>query len=190
MEPNAALQEPPVEPSVPTVLSSVWQSCGGEMYNCERRRCSQATRRVWRCGCCSASCSRKRNQQKSEQIRPPPTSPSSLKHRILVHVSCSKSISRNNPDKETGLLTTQARAHRRKTEHKAGPQPGCSIQDEHTVTTSAFHVLFKIMRSSSLLLIEEQRLFLPLNRHMSRTDGRSDRRKEMQKNTRIKTKSD
>lgn len=36
MEPNAALQEPPAEPRMPTVPSSVWQSCGGEMYNWER----------------------------------------------------------------------------------------------------------------------------------------------------------
>lgn len=43
----------------------------------------------------------------------------------------------------------------------------CSIQYQHTVTTWAFHVLFKIMRSSSLLLIEETSLFLPLKRHMS-----------------------
>lgn len=44
MEPNAALQEPPVEPSVLTVLSSVWQSCGGEMYNCEHSRCDAEQR--------------------------------------------------------------------------------------------------------------------------------------------------
>lgn len=35
MEPNAALQEPPAELSMPTVLLRVWQSCGWEMYNWE-----------------------------------------------------------------------------------------------------------------------------------------------------------
>lgn len=65
-------------------------------------------------------------------------------------------------------------AHRRKTENKA--RPDCSIQYKHTVATSAF--LFKIMRSSSLLLIEEEWLFLPLNRHMSYTEEHSDRGKE------------
>lgn len=42
----------------------------------------------------------------------------------------------------------------------------CSIQYQHTVTTSAFHVPFKITRSSSPLLIEGEWLFLPLKRHM------------------------
>lgn len=32
----------------------------------------------------------------------------------------------------------------------------CSIQYQHTVTTSAFHVPFKITRFSSPLLIEEE----------------------------------
>lgn len=74
----------------------------------------------------------------------------------------------------------------------------CSIQYQHTVTTWAFHVLFKIMRSSSLLLIEETRLFLPLKRHMSRRvepvwwkkEGRmkgSKKRKEERMKEKIKT---
>lgn len=41
-----------------------------------------------------------------------------------------------------------------------------SIQYQHTVTTSAFHVPFKITRSSASLLIEEEWLFLPLKRHV------------------------
>lgn len=47
MEPNAALQEPPVELSMPTVLLSVWQSCGGEKYNWEHSQYSQAPSLVW-----------------------------------------------------------------------------------------------------------------------------------------------
>lgn len=42
MEPNAALQETPTELSMPIVLSIVWQSCGGEIYNWEHSRYSQA----------------------------------------------------------------------------------------------------------------------------------------------------
>lgn len=47
MEPNAALQEPPAELSMPTVLLSVWQSCGREMYNWEHSPYSQAPSLVW-----------------------------------------------------------------------------------------------------------------------------------------------
>lgn len=119
--------------------------------------------------------SRKRNQGKSEQISPPapPKPPYST--------PCSIGTARTKR-----WVYLQARAHGRKTEHQARPQPDCSIQYERTVTTPAFHVLFKIMRSGSPPLIEEERLFLPLNRHMSHGHGRSGRRKEMQKNNRTK----
>lgn len=76
MEPNAALQEPPVEPSVPTVLSGVRASCGGETRNWEGSRYPQASSLVWAHG---TKNSHTRNQHNEKQSPPTPT-PSSGKN--------------------------------------------------------------------------------------------------------------
>lgn len=120
--------------------------------------------------------------------------PPSRKHYIVVNFSCTKPNLKPNTRTKKWDYSHMHRhsgtcTHRRKTDNKARPKPDCSIQHRHTLTTSAFHVLFKIMRSSSLLLTEEEWLFLPLNRHMSHTEECYDRgRKEMKH--RMKTKND
>lgn len=51
----------------------------------------------------------------------------------------------------------------------SGPcHSACSIYYQHIATTSAFHLLFKVMRSDSRRLIEGEQSSLPLKRHMSR----------------------
>lgn len=59
-----------------------------------------------------------------------------------------------------------------KTETAGHRHSACSIYYQHIATTSAFHVLFKIMRSDSRRPIEGEQSFLPLKRHVSRKGER------------------
>lgn len=116
-----------------------------------------------------------------------------LKYHAILHVSCTISNPSRNIQSKIHLLEQHGHktyylphaqkskhvyTHRHKTWTIKHHHSHNSIQYQHTITT-AFHVLFKIMRSSCLLLTEEEWLVLPLNRHMPRREELCDgRRKE------------